>query len=63
MEKMKPQSALGMLVLTVVILYLVGSLFSLSFSFDEWNLFSKIILIGPSLILSVWTLKDYFIDY
>lgn len=42
------------------ICFLFGSLFSLSFDMDNWNLFSEIVFWGPSLYFSVTTLSDYF---
>jgi hypothetical protein len=43
------------------ICFLLGSLFSLSFNMDNWNLFSKIVFWLLSLYFSVTTLSDYFI--
>jgi len=60
MSKLKPSQALGMLALTAFILFLLASLFSWSFS--DWNWFSKILFGGPTIILGVWTLNDYFIN-
>jgi hypothetical protein len=60
MSKLNPSQALGMWALTVFILFMVSSLFSWSFS--EWNWFSKIIFWGPTIILGVWTINDYFIN-
>ncbi len=60
MSKLKPSQALGMLALTAFILFLLASLFSWSFS--DWNWFSKILFWGPTIILGVWTLNDYFIN-
>lgn len=60
MSKLKPSQALGMWALTAFILFLVASLFSWSLS--DWNWFSKIIFWGPTIILGVWTINDYFIN-
>lgn len=60
-NKISKGKALLCLAITWLIFYLLGSLFSLSFTIDEWNTFSKIIFWGPSLLLSVWTINDYFI--
>ena len=49
------------LIVTILFFYLVGSLFSWSFDMEDWHLFSKIIFWGPSIILTVWTITDYFI--
>lgn len=59
MSKLKPFQAVGMWALTVVILFLLASLFSLSFS--DWNWFSDLIFWLPTITLGVWTLSDYFI--
>lgn len=61
MNNLKPPQALGMWALNVAALYLVASLFSLSISMEEWNWLSKIIFWGPTIILGVWTINDYFI--
>jgi hypothetical protein len=60
MSKLKPSQALGMWALTAFILFLLASLFSWSVS--DWNWFSKIIFWGPTIILGVWTINDYFIN-
>jgi len=60
MSKLKPSQALGMWALTAFILFLLASLFSWSLS--DWNMFSKIIFWGPTIILGVWTINDYFIN-
>lgn len=60
MSKLQPSQALGMWALTAFILFLVASLFSWSFS--DWNWFSKIIFWGPTIIFGVWTVNDYFIN-
>ena len=60
MSKIKPSQALGMLALTAFILFLIASF--LSWSFSDWNWFSKLIFWGPTIILSVWTINDYFIN-
>ncbi len=60
MSKIKPSQALGMWALTAFILFLLASLFSWSVS--DWNWFSKIIFWGPTIILGVWTINDYFIN-
>ena len=60
MSKLKPSQALGMWALTAFILFLLASLFSWSIS--DWNWFSKIIFWGPTIILGVWTINDYFIN-
>lgn len=52
--------SLFFLAITWFICYLVGSLFSWSFDMEDWHLFSKIVFWGPSIVLSVWTLNDYF---
>lgn len=61
-NKISKGKALLFLAITWLILYLIGSLFSLSFTIEEWNAFSKIIFWGPSLLLTVWTVNDYFIS-
>lgn len=61
MNKLTPAQALGMWVFTAFILYLLGSLFSFSFSMENWNWFSKILFWAPTVILGVWTINDYFI--
>lgn len=50
------------LAITWLICFLLGSLFSFSFDMEEWNLVSKIVFWGPSLLLTVWTVMDYFIN-
>lgn len=60
MSKLKQSQALGMWALTAFILFLLASLFSWSVS--DWNWFSKIIFWGPTIILGVWTINDYFIN-
>jgi len=60
MSKLKPSQALGMWALTAFILFLLASLFSWSLS--DWNWFSKFIFWGPTIILGVWTINDYFIN-
>jgi phosphatidylglycerophosphate synthase len=60
MSKLKPSQALGMWALTAFILFLLASLFSWSIS--DWNWFSKILFWGPTIILGVWTVNDYFIN-
>ena len=60
MSKLKPSQALGMWALTAFILFLLASLFSWSVS--DWNWFSKILFWGPTIILGVWTVNDYFIN-
>jgi hypothetical protein len=60
MSKLKPSQALGMSALTAFILFLLASLFSWSIS--DWNWFSKIIFWGPTIVLGVWTINDYFIN-
>ena len=60
MSKLKPSQALGMWALTAVILFFIASLFSWSTS--DWNWFSKIFFLGPTIILGVWTINDYFIN-
>lgn len=62
MSKLKPSQGLGMWALTAFILYLVASLFSLTISMEDWNWLSKIIFWGPTVILGVWTINDYFIN-
>ena len=54
--------AIKKLLFTVFILYLVGSLFSWSFSYQHWNWFSKIVFGLPTVVLTVWTITDYFIS-
>ncbi len=61
MARLKPSQALGMWALTALVLYLIGSLFSVSFSMANWNFLSKIVFWGPTIILGVWTINDYFI--
>jgi hypothetical protein len=60
MSKIKPSQALGMWALTAFILFLLAALFSWSVSDCNW--FSKIIFWGPTIILGVWTINDYFIN-
>jgi hypothetical protein len=60
MSKIKPSQAVGMWALTVVALFFIASLFS--WSIEKWNWFSKLIFWAPSIILGIWTIKDYFID-
>ena len=54
--------ALFFLAITWLICFLLGSLFSLSFDMEEWNVVSKIVFWGPSLLLTVWTITDFFIS-
>ena len=60
MSKLKPSQALGMWALTAFVLFLLATLFSWSVS--DWNWFSKILFWGPTIILGVWTVNDYFIN-
>lgn len=60
MSKLKPSQAIGMLALTAFVLFLLASL--ISWSVSDWNWFSKIIFWGPTIILGVWTINDYFIN-
>lgn len=62
MSKLTSSQGLGMYLLTVLILYILGSVFSFSLSMEDWNTFSKIVFWGPTVILGVWTLNDYFIN-
>lgn len=62
MRKIKPSQALVMWVLSAFLLYLAASLFSMTISMENWNWFSKILFWGPSVILGVWTINDYFIN-
>lgn len=61
-NKISKGKALLFLAITWLAFYLLGALFSLSFKIEDWNTFSKIIFWGPSLLLSVWTVNDYFIS-
>jgi len=54
--------AILFLAITWLVCFLLGSLFSLSFDMEEWNLVSKIVFWGPSLLFTVWTFTDYFIS-
>lgn len=62
MSKLTSSQGLGMYILTVFILYILGSIFSFTLTMDDWNWFSKIVFWGPTVILGVWTLNDYFIN-
>lgn len=62
MSKLTPSQGLGMYLLTVLILYILGSIFSLSITMEDWNWFSKILFWGPTIVMGVWTVNDYFIN-
>ena len=58
-DEIKPSQAFLFLSITILILFLLGSLISFSFNYSNWNLISKILFCGPSIILTVWTVNDY----
>lgn len=60
MNRLTRLQALGMWVLISFFFFLLASLFSWSFS--DWNWFSKIVFWGPTIILGSWTINDYFIN-
>ncbi|MAO45618.1 MAG: hypothetical protein CL823_00545 [Crocinitomicaceae bacterium] len=56
-----PLSALAILILSSIPVYLISSLLSLTFSIDNWNLFSKILFWGYWIVFGYMTILDYFI--
>ena len=56
-----PLSALAILILSSIPVYLISSLLSLTFSIDNWNLFSKILFWGYWIVFGYFTILDYFI--
>lgn len=62
MEKISKGKSLFFLAILWLICYLLGCLFSLSFDMGDWNLFSKIVFWGPSILFSIWVLFDDFIS-
>lgn len=62
MSKTTQSQAFLFLVLTIVGLYVFSSLISLSFSMSGWHTLSNILFWGGSIILTAWTLNDYFIN-
>ena len=62
MSKPKQSEALLYLVLTILGLYVFSSIISLSFSMSGWHTLSSILFWGGSIVLTVWTFNDYFIN-
>lgn len=62
MSKPSTSQAFLYLILTILVIYVLASLFSFSIFISEWNAFSNIIFWGASIVLTVWTLNDYVIN-